>query len=294
MKTKQSISITQPLRKSFIALLVASLASPLLAGPVKFVFLSKDIDYQQTSATRVTLLPGDWLPYSFAAEVDGEDRSSVATLRPKPTLKLPANSKFVKLYNEKPSLGLGSDDDDGWNFGYVGNEDFDNWGTATKTELDSAFPNGNYVFNVDGKTINLSLPRDSYPAAPKLKLSGGKWVGGAYRIKSNQVFTINSGTYTRYGTNLNDFLELDLENDSTGEGIFEQIQVAKKLAGGPPVSKSKFITRKIPANTLEAGSTYYLSAGYGAIISQSTALPGALAVATYGVFTEVKVIVENP
>lgn len=294
MKTKQSISITRPLSKSFIALLVVSLASPLLAGPVKFVFLSKDIDYQQTSATRVTLLPAKWYPYSFAAEVDGEDRSSVATLRPKPTLKLPANSKFTKLYNLKPALGLGSDSDDGWNFGYVGQEDFDNWGTVTKGQLDSAFPNGNYVFTVDGKTINLSFPRDSYPAAPKLKLSGGSWVGGAYRIKSNQVFTVNSGTYTGYGTHINDFLDLDLENDSTGEDVFEQIQVARKLAGGPPVSATKSITRKIPANTLQAGNTYYLSAGYGAIVSQSTALPGAAAIASNGVFTEVKVIVENP
>jgi hypothetical protein len=294
MKTTLPLANHHPLRKSSIAFLIASLTAPLLAGPVKFVFLSKDIDYQQTSAKRVTVLPGDWLPYSFAAEVDGDDRSSVALLSPKPSIKLPANSKFVKLYNEKPSLGLGSDDDDGWNFGYVGHEDFDNWGTSTKAEIDQAFPNGNYVFTVEGKTINLSLPRDSYPTAPKLTLTGGRWMGGAYRIKSNQTFTINSGTYTRYGTNLNDFLELGLENDSTGEDIFEQIQVAKKLAGGPPVSTAKFITKRIPANTLKAGDTYYLSAGYGAIVSQSSALPGATAVATYGVHTEVKVIVERP
>lgn len=294
MKTKLPLAIHHPLRKSSIALLIASLTAPLLAGPVKFVLLSKDIDYQQTSATRVTVLPAKWYPYSFAAEVDGEDRSSVATLRPKPALKLPANSKFTELYNLKPSLGLGSDGDDGWNFGYVGSESFDNWGMVTKSQLDSAFPNGNYVFTVDGKTINLSLPRDSYAAAPKLKLSGGSWVGGAYRIKSNQVFTVNSGTYTGYGTHINDFLEMGLENDSTGEDVFDQIQVAKKLAGGPPVSASKSISRTIPANTLQAGNTYYLSAGYGAVVSQSTALPGALAVASYGVFTEVKVIVENP
>jgi len=291
MKTQNPFFKTLSLRTGSIALLIGSLTGPLLAGPVKFVIISKDIDYQQTSATRVALLPARWYPYSFAAEVDGESRSSVATLRPKPSLKLPANSKFSELYNLKPALGLGSDEDDGWNFGYVGSENFDNWGTANKQVLDQAFPNGNYVFTVDGKTINLSLPRDSYPAAPKLKLSGGKWLNGAYRIKVNQVLTVNSGTYNGYGTHINDFLELGLENDSTGDEVFEQMQVAKKLVGGPPVSASKSITRTIPANTLQAGNTYYLSAGYGAIISQSSALPGAIAIASNGVFKEVKVMV---
>lgn len=283
-----------PLRKSALALLVSSLAGPLVAGPVKFIFLSKNIENEQTSANKVSVLPSTWLPYGFAAEVDGEDRSSVALLNPIPTIKLPPNSKFKATHKSEPALGLGQDSDDGWNFGFAGKDEFDNWGSSSKAKNDSLFPNGNYIFTVEGKTINLSLPRDSYPTAPKLVLSGGRWAKGAYRIKTNQVLTINSGTYAGYGTHLNDYLGLDMENDATGNGVFDQGQVAKKLAGGPPVSKNKFIIRTVPANTLKAGTTYYVSTTYSAIVSQSTALPGATAIGSYEVSTEVKVVAERP
>lgn len=287
--------MTRALKISASVLLVPALAGSLLAGPVNFIFLAKEIEYEQTSATRVTTIPSNWLPYGFTAEVEGEDRASVARLSPKPTIKLPPNSKFSSIYNGlKPSLGLGEDDDDGWNFGYVGKDEFDNWGAPNKAEIDSAFPNGNYIFTVQGKTINLSLPRDTYPTAPRMVLSGGRWVKGAYRIKTNQVLTINSGTYTGYGTHLNDYLGLNMENDTTGDDVFEQGQVAKKLAGGPPVAKGKFIIRKVPANTLQAGSTYYIYATYNAIVSQSSALPGATAIGSYEVSTEIKVVAERP
>lgn len=291
---KSQNPMTRALKISASVLLVPALAGSLLAGPVNFIFLAKEIEYQQTSATKVSTIPSDWLPYGFTAEVEGEDRASVSLLSPKPTLKLPPNSRFQKIYNLKPALGLGEDDDDGWNFGYVGKDEFDNWGTRTKSELDSAFPNGNYIFTVQGKTINLSLPRDTYPTAPKLILSGGRWAGGAYRIKANRALTVNSGTYAGYGTHLNDYLGLDMENDTTGDDVFEQGQVAKKLAGGPPVAKGKSIIRKVPANKLKAGNTYYIYATYTAIVSQSTALPGATAIGSYEVSTEVKVVVERP
>jgi hypothetical protein len=284
------------LKFSASVLLAPALAGSLLAGPVNFIFLSKNIEYEQTSATKVSTIPSKWRPYGFSAEVDGEDRASIARLSPKPTIKLPPNAKFSKIYNgQKPSLGLGADDDDGWNFGVVGDKDgFENWSTRTRSELNSAFPNGNYIFTVQGKTINLSLPRDAYPTAPKMVLSGGRWVKGAYRIKTNQVLTINSGTYTSYGTHLNDYLGLDMENDTTGDDVFEQGQVAKKLAGGPPVAKGKSIIRKVPANTLQAGTTYYIYATYNAIVSQSSALPGATAIGSYEVSTEIKVVAERP
>jgi hypothetical protein len=276
------------------AVLFTALAGSICAGPVKFISLSKDIEYVQSSLTKVNLLPPSWRPFAFNADVDGDNRASIAKLSPKPTIKLPANSGFESLYNLKPSLGLGQDDDDGWNFGFVkkGNleSEFDNWGTNTKSELDSAFPNGNYVFTVQGKTINLSLPRDTYPTAPKLTLSGGRWVNEEYRIKANQALTVNSGTYTGYGTHLNDYINIDMESDD--EDVFEQGQVTKKLAGGPPQSSAKSITKKVPANTLTAGTTYYVSVAFGSIVSQSTALPGATAIASYGVSTEVRVVVE--
>lgn len=208
-----------------IALLTIAVAAPARAGIVKGVFLSKDRDFIQTSATKVSLLPtAEGMPFSFAAEVDGDDRASIAVLNPRPGIKLPAGSTFPNFTiagkSPIPCLGLGTDQDDGWNFGYEGKMEFDNWGTRKKSELDSLFPNGNYVFTVQGKNIKLSLPKDSYAPAPVLVLSGGRWEGGAYRIKANQILTIKSGTYAAYGSHLNDYLALDMES-LFGNWIFD-------------------------------------------------------------------------
>ena len=289
-------------RLAAFSLLALAITAAAHAGIVKGVFLSKDRYFIQTSATAVSLVPAndDSMPFVFSAEVDGVDRASIAKLNPPPRIKLPAKSVFSRFITDDgtttgnpavPWLGLGTDEDDGWNFGYKGKPEFDNWGTGTKREFDRLFPNGTYVFTVQGKSIKLSLPGDSYAPKPVLVLSGGRWENGTYRIHAAEPLTINSGTYAAYGSHLNDYLGLVMESQS-GNLIFERERVAKELPEGPPISEAKTYTRKIAANTLKPGRTYHVFASHTAIVSQSADIPGAICIATYGTSTRVKVIAE--
>lgn len=276
----------------FSTFLAFALTTQSQADFVREISLSKEIQYRQTTAGAATRLPSSNFPYSFAAEVDGDTRAFTLGLSPIPKLTLPAASTFKKFYRLTPALGLGSDEDDGWNFGYVGKDSFDNWGTKTKAEFDAIFPNGNYVFKVQGKLILLSLSEGAYPPAPVVVLKGGRWENGAYRISSGKSLTISSGVYPKYGTNVNDSISLGLEDDDTGDTIFDDNQVAKKLTGGPKVSTSKSLSRTIPANTLEAGHTYYLDCSFSAIVSQNNVLPKCMSIAYFGTETLVKIVAE--
>lgn len=224
--------------------------------------------------------------------MEGDSLATIATLTKAPVLILPSNSQFQALYHKTPSLGLGTDQDDGWKFGYIGKSVFDNWGTQTKAELDAAFPNGNYIFKISGRVINLSLPNDTYPTTPKLILSGGAWLNGAYHVPVNKALTINSGTYTAYGNHINDVIYLRMEDNANNNTLLDHYQLAKVLTGGPPQSSSNFYTSRFAANTLQAGHTYTVSAGYDAIVSDSTAMPGAIAVAFYRKETELTVVMD--
>jgi hypothetical protein len=274
------------------ALLALTVATPSHADFVREIALSKEILYQQSTAGTATRIPAKDYPYSFAAEVDGDTRDFTADLSPVPKVTLPAASTFKEFYRLKPALGLGTDDDDGWNFGYSGAESFQNWGTKTKAEFDAVFPNGNYVFSVQGKLITLSLSQGSYPPAPVVVLKGGRWDEGAYRVSAGKSLAISSSVYQKYGSNVNDSISLGLEDDETGDTIFDDNQVAKKLTGGPEVSTSKSLSRTIPSNTLKAGHTYYLDCTFTAIVSQSNVLPKCMSIAYFGSETAVKIIAE--
>ncbi len=279
---------------SFLAPACALLAivMPVHGGvvAVRNLFLLKGQEFTQTSPSTVNLLPANERPFYFAADVDGDNLASIAKLSPAPKIQLPGNSTFSTRFTT-PCLGLGKNSDDGWNFGYVGKKVFDNWRTKTKGDLDSLFPNGNYIFTVQGHVINLSLPKDAYSSAPILALSGGTWSGGAYHIQINKPLTINSGTYAKYGTHMNDYIALNMWDDTVGGDLFDFTQVAKKLAGGPPPSSSKYYSRRVPANSLKADHVYYISSAFGAVVSLSTSLSGCLSASSFESFTHVKVVV---
>ena len=277
-------------------IVAATLSSLTLAAEaqqrtVESIFLSKDRYFKQTSPTNRTLLPASEFPYGFTAEVNGVSRA--AAVRLKPTITLPQNSRFRAIYNVNPALGLDGPFDQSWNFGYTGSpfpSEFDDWGTRTKSELDRAFPNGNYVFRTQGRTIVLRLPGDAYPPAPVVRLSGGKWFGGQYYINPKLPLTIDTGTYANYGKNLNNYIFLEMEDDTTGNDLFDHVQVAKPIPNGPPRSLAKSYTRRIPANTLRAGRTYYVYSGFGAVVSRSVAIPGTPSLASYSTESEVEII----
>jgi hypothetical protein len=275
---------------SIVTIAALLLGAQAQQNDVTFVQLSKDLKFRQTGATRVSLIRPAELPYAFNADVECASRA--AALRVKPTLTLPANSRFRSIYNLIPSLGLSDPDTSNWRFGFKGNNppsNFDNWGTKTKTELDQSFPAGGYVFKLQGRTINLNLPEDAYPPSPAIKLSGGKWSGGAYYINPATELVISTGLYKTYGNDVNNYIYLDVEEDTTGDELLDHVQVAKKMPNGPRVSSSKSYKHRIPANTLQLGKKYIVSCGYGAITTQS-ALDKAPVLVSFGSDTEVTII----
>ena len=274
------------------SLFALALATSVQAQVINQISVSKRIQYFQSSATKVERNAAKTLPFDFDVEVQGESRSALAALSPEPSIKLPKKSKFTAITNGLvPTLGLASEDTS-FRFGYVGKQNFDNWATKTKKELDDLFPSGDYVIKAEGKTITLNLPEDTYASAPVLVLSGGRWVNSVYRIKATNALTVNTGIYTNYGQNLNDYISIDMVDAKTDQEIISYAQVAKKLAHGPSRSSSRFYSKTIAANKLKAGRTYYVDVSFGAIVSQSQVLPDALCIGTYVSNTSLTIVVE--
>lgn len=278
----------------------ASLDRTITVGKsAEMVYLSKGRLYTQSSATSVKLADSEALPYSFWADVDAGSGSKVratsAKLTPAPRITLPGTSTFKTATGQTPALGLGEDDDSGWNFGYVGQDYFDNWESPTKSQIDAYFPPGDYVFSIQGKRFALKLPPDSYPQAPVITLSGGSWSGGVYRIRANKTLTIGTGTYSAYGTHVNDGISLGMHDQTTGNSVFDYSHSAKSISYfGLPVSSAKSYTRTIAANTLKAGHRYEVDGVFIAAFTQGTPLPGCTSLVTYETSTEVFIEVINP
>ena len=291
MLTIATLSREKFVRPTFAILALCTLSVQAQQNAVSSIFLSKDRFFRQSSANRVALLPAADLPFGFTAEVECVSSRAAANL--KPSITLPAASGFAAMYQAKPALGLEAPGDSSWNFGFTGGavrSNFDDWGTRTKSELDRAFPNGTYVFRAQGKTISLRLPKDSYPPAPVIRLTGGSWSGGSYYIDPKKPLVIHSGVYANYGSNLNNYIFLEMEDAATGNELFDHTQVAKAFPNGPTRSSAKFYSRTIPANTLRAGRKYYVCSGFGVMVSQSAAIPRTPSLATFGSETEVEVI----
>ncbi len=287
--------------KNLYRFVATSLASACLlfssramaSDTVRFVIVTKGIEYRQTSATTVSRLPSRRLPYSFEAIIEGGSRQALAAIKPRPTIQLPAGSGFTSMYKERPALGLGEDAGDGWMFGYEGKKVFDNWGTRTKSELDSAFPPGSYVILLSGENIALPLPKDTYPSAPVIRLEGGRWSKGGYRIKPGKNLRIHSGVHATFNSHANGIIGVELENEALGSTMLEHIHVAKPIPGGPERSGEKSFSAVIKASRFSASKRYTLSVTFGSITSQFPVLAGtATALVTYETWTEVPIVVE--
>ena len=171
---------------------IATAIAPAVASAqtVEFVVVEKGVFHRQTDAATVSqFAPGD-LPFLFAVNVEGVD---VDLLAP-PSVTGP-------MTLGEPGLNggvLGYDPDDGsWRFGAPG---FIDWGTETKDELDTLFPNGTYTVTVDGASVAISLVPGSYSNAPTLTLTGGYWAGGVYNLEPDQELTITSSAHSNYGS----------------------------------------------------------------------------------------------
>lgn len=242
--------------------------------------VGKSMDYVQTSATAVALRPASDYPYHFDVYITAAKTGATA-----PTVKLPSGTKFTGPYGLYLS---GDQDDEEWVFGV--NENADNWSVRTKAELDGLFPNGTYTFKVNNKTVSLKLTGDSaYPDIPKVTLTGGEWKSGRYVIASDKALTITT-TYAGFGAHLDDFIGLELVEDS--EDNEDEIVDAGYLASAKPGKKT--LTYTVPAKTLKAGKNYHGNVYYTAIVSKSTVLAGYFSAGLYEKVTDFEVSVIAP
>ncbi len=254
--------------------LSAFLVCPLLraASVVEMVYVSKAIDYVQTGADSSTIIvdpaplsPTNGGPYGFAVNVVGVDLAGITP----PTVTGPFNlnqSNGPSTFSHNGGI-LGYDaDDQSWRYGA---SNFNDWGTTSQAANDTFFPNGTYTVTVNNTSVSLHLSGDAYPNTPALTLTGGQWVDGAYEIVVGQQLGITSNTFSGYGTHVNDAITLWLGDN----------RVMQSFAATAPNANS--VSQVVDTSSLISGSSYDLDLDFTAIVAQSSALPGTLAVAAY-------------
>jgi hypothetical protein len=147
-------------------LLSLTIALPAL-GQVQSIVVNKNIQYQQTSATDVHVVPiaqgqtGDF-PYGFSADVNG---SNIAAITP-PRMSGPINAGQFFTSGGQLFYSAG---DKGWRVGQGAND----WSSPTLADLNQKWGDGTYTFTVNGASVALNLTGGAFPNPPRLILSGG-------------------------------------------------------------------------------------------------------------------------
>jgi len=229
---------------------------------VQSVTVSKGYGYVQTGPRTVTLDPAS-NNYSFNADVDGVNIQGITA----PTITGPA-----VITNIGPGWNGGvmkySAGDHGWRSGVNAND----FGFATKAQLDAAFPNGNYTLHVNGASILLSMLTDAYPNVPVLTLTGGSWANGKYVVDPAQTITITTNAFTAYGGKPDDRIMLGavvpgftLPFSQIAPWDCSWIQVCHYASSSP----ANTATYAIPANTLVAGAEYLVFADFTKVVDRS-------------------------
>jgi len=244
------------LHDSANSFLLRATANPV----VELITLSKNIEYVQTGPSTVIVNPEGITAthggtYGFFTEVQGRNIASLTA----PTVTPPAGTVSFQntlQYNSGDLL---------WGYGLNGDE----FNTDTQTLIDSKFPNGTYTFLVNGTSVALSLPGNSfYPNTPQFTLSGGTWVNGKYAMDAANPLTVTTNVFAQYGSNADAHMGLAINDLET-----------QSFASSQPASN--FATLTAPAFTLPTNQISEIGADFDAIVSKSTVLPGALAAAFY-------------
>jgi len=143
-------------------------------------------------------------------------------------------------------------------------------------ELNQQHANGNYSFNINSGAINvtLTLTGDNYPNVPRLINYNAAQV-----INAAANFTLTWDAFT--GGTANDYIEVYIEDDSTGQELFHS---------GPPGAglNGSSTSVQIPAGTLTAGKRYNLEIMFARIVDLDTT-SGTTGVAGYSKRTDVQI-----
>lgn len=127
---------------------------------------------------------------------------------------------------------------------------------ATKTALDSAWPNGNYQMTGSGApTAPISLTTDNYPVGTP-QVTSGTWANGMLVVSPGQSTTINFSTFTGYATSgVAGHLSLEVSS-MQGDNVNIQSNIISQAGFGMPVSATPLTSLTIPAGALTNGRVY--------------------------------------
>lgn len=143
-------------------------------------------------------------------------------------------------------------------------------------ELNQQHANGNYSFNINSGAINvtLTLTGDNYPNVPRLSN-----YNAAQSINAAANFTLTWDAFT--GGTANDFIEVYIEDESTGQELFHS---------GPPGAglNGTSTSMQIPAGTLTAGKRYNVELMFARIVDLDTT-SGTTGVAGYSKRTDIEI-----
>jgi hypothetical protein len=147
---------------------------------------------------------------------------------------------------------------------------------ATLSALNTAFPDGNYVFSVSGASnFTLGLTGDLYPNAPQV--TGATWnASGQLVLTASQSNTLNFDAFTGYGSSgALSHMQLQIQSPDGSTVSINQSYIT-------PTNSTPFTSYTIPAGTLSPGSFYQCNLEFDTgIADNTTAVSGDTAVTLY-------------
>lgn len=265
---------------AFLATACVTFTGTSLAQTITSVVVEKSISKIQTSATVIQVdptPPGPLYggPYGFAADVDGQNISSISAPTVSGPISIDAGSQNGGVLGYNPTelrvYGPG-----GWRYGAP---NFNDRSSPTLSDNNSNFGSGIYTFTVNGTSIPLNLTGNAYPNDPILTLSGGVWSGGKYLIDPSQSLSITTNAFSAYGTHPDDAIFI------YAAGSMRALQFHSAVPG------TNFLTYTVPAFTFVAGQDYGVGGGFIAAVDVNpvAALPSSWNAASYSVSTTIVV-----
>lgn len=239
----------------------------------QFVFVvDKSNRFDQIGGS--SLIPNASSPYRFQVQIGKNGNVTEDSNTPPP----PNNFTFAG--NPSPiSLvaPTGVNGDDQWQY----KADFN-----LKTDMDAAFPNGNFTLTIGGNTGNVGLNGDLYTNAPQASFSvAGNWSGNVYSIYQGQDLVINTNSIAGF-TSGNFRVGIDATPGQGFSGNQSDIQFDSFNNG--LTDSSGNIT--IPSSLLQTGQSWDVELEFNAFstLDQST-FPGNTAVGIYTMRTQFQV-----
>ena len=249
--------------------MAATIAS---AQTIEFVFVSKAVDYQQTSTANPALVTN---PYLIGAFINGTSGDPLTAGFPvSPTVAV-ASSGSQTLITLLPPGGMNNE----WRFESVG--------VADQATLNAAYGSGTYTFNsttfASPIVLNLSNT-DLYPNAPKATITtntglGFQWISNALEVNPS-LFSTLTVTTNSFGTNF--------FSTANHLGIFgDNFQTAVNLESFN--TATDFLVLNIPAATFLGGSSSKsIEIEFNNLIDQlvNTPISGATSISAFSSYTK--------